>query len=101
MLWLVRWLIVTAAIGTGLVLWTLSHGGQVHRAVVCGGHPDANAYDLSIRAGVTALIVVGYGALAARSVRWRWLQAALVAVVGVAFTMLLSNLNFFTSACPY
>jgi hypothetical protein len=97
--WFLRWLFVTTAIGTGLVAWTLANGGEVHRTVVCGGRADANFYDLSIRSGVTAVIVLGFLTLATRSILWRWAQIALVTVIGVAFTMLLSNLQFFTAGC--
>jgi hypothetical protein len=75
--WIVGWALTAAAIGLGLVTWTLLRGGSLHRVPICSYDGDANIYALGIEASGAALIVVLlYWSLGAHSIRWRLARLA-------------------------
>jgi len=103
---LVGWLLLTAAITAVLAVWTLVRGGQLHRIRICNGLSldggDANVFALGLLAGAISLIaVIGYWALGAQSVRWRWVRVIAVAVLAlpIGLTILVLNERLFTIAC--
>jgi len=103
---LVGWLLLTVAITAVLAVWTLVRGGQLHRIRICNGLSldggDANVFALGLLAGAISLIaVMGYWALGAQSVRWRWVRVIAVAVLAlpIGLTILVLNERLFTIAC--
>ena len=81
-------------------------GGQLHRIRICNGLSlvggDANVFALGLLAGAISLIaVMGYWALGAQSIRWRWVRVIAVAVLAlpIGLTILVLNERLFTIAC--
>jgi hypothetical protein len=83
----VGWGLIAAAIGSGLVIWTVARDGEVHRTLICGSR-DANFYGLGIQAGLAALVpVLLYWALGATTIRWRWVRLAAVAIAALPISL--------------
>lgn len=98
----VGWGLIATAIGTGLVIWTVARGGEVHRTLICGSR-DANFYALGIQAGLAALIpVLLYWALGATAIRWRWVRLAVVAIAALPISLgIFVGGSTFTASCTF
>jgi hypothetical protein len=102
--WVAGWLLTTAAIGAGLVIYTLARGGTVHQTPTCGGGSDANLYSLGLTAASLATIVaLAWWALGATSLRARWARVILVAIASppIAFAGIFLVGSLFTLACTF
>jgi hypothetical protein len=103
LVWVAGWLLTTAAIGAGLVVYTIARGGSVHVTPTCAGN-DANLYSLGLTAASLATILaLAWWALGATSLRARWARVIVVAVVSppIAFAGIFLVGSLFTLACTF
>jgi hypothetical protein len=99
--WVGGWLLTTAVVGIGLVVYTLARGGTVHRTPTCGGN-DANLYSLGlIAASLATIVVLAWWALGATTLGPRLLRVIVVTIAAppIAFAGIFLGGSLFTLAC--